>query len=419
MESMTIPDYAVDVAQRARKASYDVAALSTSEKNNVLAVIADTLIERTDMIVAENAIDITAARGNNLPAALVDRLTLTPERVADMAQGVRDISALADPCGRVLDGSTLENGLRLQKVSTAIGVVFMIYESRPNVTIDAGVLCFKSGNACILRCGKEAAASTKVLGAVLTEALTKAGVNSDAIQVVDRTDRDVVDILLQQQKNIDVVIPRGGHSLIKAVVAKSSIPVIKHYLGLCHTYVDAAANVEMAHAIAMNAKVQRPGVCNAMETLLVDAAIAPAFLPNIVADMKAAKVLLVGCEKTRALVDMPAASDEDWATEYLDLQLSIKIVAGVEGAIEHINTYGSGHSEAIVTADLVAAQLFQDRVDASTVYVNASTRFTDGAMFGLGAEIGISTDKLHARGPMGLAELTTYKFLVTGNGHIR
>ena len=416
---MNSKEYAQDLAQRAGRASRDASTLSSSQKSAVLGVIADTLLERTDMIVGENAIDIASAQKKNLSAALIDRLTLTPERVADMAQAVRDIIALPDPCGRVLGGSTLENGLRLEKVSTPLGVVCMIYESRPNVTIDAGVLCLKSGNASILRCGKEAAASTNALGRVLIEALEKAGVNPDVIQVVQRGEREVVDHLLQENRLIDVVIPRGGHSLIEAVVSKSSIPVIKHYRGLCHTYVDGAAEFEMARNIAFNAKVQRPGVCNAMETLLVDASIAASFLPPLITDLQDAKVELVGCEKTRAIVDMAAAAESDWGTEYLDLKLSIKIVDGVQGAIEHIDRYGSGHSEAIVTSDIATARLFQDRIDASTVYVNASTRFTDGSVFGLGAEIGISTDKLHARGPMGLESLTTYKYLVTGNGQIR
>ena len=416
---MNNQEYAKDLANKARLASRDVASLTTQQKNNILAMIADTLIAQTDIIVSENQKDLNIAIENNLSEALVDRLRLTPDRIADMAQGVRDVIALPDPCGQILDGSTLENGLRLQKVSTPIGVVFMIYESRPNVTIDAGVLCFKAGNACILRCGKEAAASTQILGKVLSDALQKAGVNPDMIQVVNIADRDVVDALLVQDSLIDVVIPRGGHSLIKTVVAKSTIPVIKHYLGLCHTYIDGDADLQMAHNIAINAKVQRPGVCNAMETLLIDKSIAKTILPNLVADMRQKNVELCGCDKTCNIVDMDIATDEDWATEYLALKLSIKIVDGVQDAIEHINKYGSGHSEAIVTNNINVARLFQDRIDAATVYVNASTRFTDGAMFGLGAEIGISTDKLHARGPMGLAELTTYKFLVTGEGHIR
>ena len=369
---------------------------------------------------AANAEDLETARGMGLSDAMIDRLTLTDKRVAAMATALEQIAAQTDPVGETLDGYNRPNGLRVEKRRVPIGVVGIIFESRPNVTADAGGLCLKSGNACILRGGKEAIRSNLAIAAVLGDALEKAGLPRQAVTMIDTTDRAIVPAMATAEGLIDVIIPRGGHGLIRAVVEAATIPVIKHYNGNCHVYVHNAADLAMAQTIILNAKCQRPGVCNAAETLLVDEAVAEAFLPGAAKALLKAGVQLRGCERTCNLIDPAmAATDEDWDTEYLDLVLAIKVVDGLDAAIAHINAHGSGHTDAIVTGHLAAADAFVAAVDSASVMVNASTRFSDGGEYGLGAEIGISTDKLHARGPMGAADLTTYKWIVTGNGHVR
>lgn len=337
-----------------------------------------------------------------------------------MADGVRQIIHLADPVGEIIHGHTRPNGLQIKKIRTPIGVIVIIYESRPNVTADAAALCLKAGNAVILRGGKEAIHSNIALYKILTAALEKAGLDKNGIQLVEITEREAIDYLLTSDKYVDVVIPRGGEALIRTVVEKSTIPVIKHYKGVCHTYVDEFADLKIAEEVCFNAKVQRPATCNAMETMLVHENIAPVFLPKIAKRLVDSGVQLLGCKKTCTFLDtIKPATDEDYHNEYLDMVLNIKVVDSIDDAISHITKYGSGHSEAIITTNYSNALQFTGEVDAAAVYVNASTRFTDGYEFGMGAEIGISTDKLHARGPMGLAELTSYKFVVFGNGQLR
>jgi len=411
--------YADDLAQRARAASRLLATVSSERKNRWLAHAADALERRTPEIVAANERDLAAAH-SSLSAANLDRLRLTPERIRAAAKGLRNIVALPDPVGRVLDSNARPNGLQIQKISVPLGVIFFIYESRPNVTIDAAGLCVKSGNAIILRGGKEALASNSILHAILQDSLHAAELPIDAVQLVNTPDRDVVGRLLQLDKYIDLAIPRGGESLIRRVAEEATMPVLKHYMGNCHVYVDRAADLGMAERIIVNAKCQRPGVCNAAESLLVHADIAQAFLPKAASSLIARGVELRGCPATRALV--PAAkpaTDADYAAEFLDLILAVRVVASLDEAIDHITRFGSQHTETIVTADADAGRRFTAEVDASAVMVNASTRFNDGYEFGLGAEIGISTDKFHARGPCGLQELCTYKYVVYGNGQIR
>ena len=351
---------------------------------------------------------------------MLDRLTLSSERICDMAEGLRVVAGLPDPVGRTLAGWCRPNGLSIRRVAVPIGVILMIYEARPNVTAEAAALCLKSSNVAILRGGKEAIHTNLAIGAVMADCLKKAGLPPAAIQLVETTDRAVVGQLLARGDAIDLVIPRGGKGLIERVARESSIPVIKHFEGVCHTFVDKDADLEMALAICMNAKVQRPGVCNAMETLLVHKGIAKKFLPRLAQEMKAAGVELRGCPKTRTILPKTkAARKSDWTTEYLDLTLSIRVVESVEEAIDHIETFGSHHSDAVVTKNYENAQRFVREVDSSAVFVNCSTRFNDGGQFGLGAEIGISTDRLHARGPMALEELTIYKYVVEGDGQIR
>jgi len=341
-------------------------------------------------------------------------------RIEEMAEGIEQIAMAGDPVGQVIDGWTMPDGLVIHKLRVPLGVVAIIYESRPNVTGDAAALCLKSANAVILRGGKEAICSNAAIVQAIRLALEQANLPQDAVGFVQHSEHELVNELLQQDDCIDVVIPRGGKSLIRAVVESSRIPVIKHYEGICHVYVDAAADLEMAHSIIMNAKVQRPGTCNAAETLLVHASVAEEFLPSVCDELVAAGVELRGCERTRKLCRLVGqASEEDWSTEYLALILSVKIVSSLDEAIEHINHYGSGHTDAIVTESISAAQTFVNRVDSASVMVNASTRLSDGGVYGLGAEVGISTDKLHARGPMGAADLTTYKYVVYGRGHLR
>jgi glutamate-5-semialdehyde dehydrogenase len=417
---MELATYCQDLAERARHASRILATISGERKNRWLRAAADALDGRTAEILAANGHDLAAPTASELTTAQLDRLRLTPQRIAAAAAGLREIAVLPDPVGRVLDSSVRPNGLQVQKVAVPLGVIFFIYESRPIVTVDAAGLCVKSGNAILLRGGKEALHSNQALHAILQECLRANDLPPDAVQLVTTTNRSAVGHLLQMNQHIDLVIPRGGESLIRRVAAEATMPVLKHYQGNCHVYVDAAADLAMAERIVVNAKCQRPGVCNAAEGLLVHKAVAAAFLPRIANALRQQGVELRGCDQTRALVpDVKPATEEDWTTEYLDLILSIKVVRDLEEAIAHIERYGSHHTDAIVTTDLTATQRFTGAVDSAAVMVNASTRFNDGFEMGLGAEIGISTDKLHARGPCGLQELCSYKFIVLGSGQIR
>ena len=416
----SLADLCADMAHRAKAASAELAAARTAEKNAWLFASADLLEERAEEVIAANRQDVDAAPGYGLSAASIDRLTLTPARIQAMAEGLRQVAALPDPVGEVREGGVRPNGLQVLKVGVPLGVVFFLYESRPNVTADAAGLCVKSGNAVILRGGKEALHSNTALHRLLAGELPRHGLPADAVQLVPTADRDAVGHLLKLGDLIDLTIPRGGESLIRRVAAEATMPVLKHYLGNCHVYVDAAADLGMAERIVVNAKCQRPGVCNAAESLLVHAAVAEAFLPRVGAALRERGVELRGCDRTRRLI--PAAkpaTEADYAAEFLDLILAVKVVPNLDAAIDHINRYGSKHTDAIVTGDIAASRRFMQRVDASAVVVNASTRFNDGFELGLGAEIGISTDKFHARGPCGLRELTTYKYVVTGDGHVR
>jgi len=411
---MTLQEQITALAKQARQASRGLAKLSATQKNACLLAMADALEGDKHSLLKANARDLEAATG--LTAAMVDRLRLNEKRIAEMAKGLRDVAALPDPVGRILDERQRPNGLRLQKVATPIGVVVIIFESRPNVTADAAGLCFKAGNATILRGGKEAIHSNQAIADIML----KAGELPDgAIQLVPTTDRDAIKLLLSETQYVDLCIPRGGEGLIRAVTECSRVPVIKHYKGVCHVFVDRDADLKMAEEIVMNAKVQRPAVCNAMETLLVDRAIAPKFLPLIAQKLGEKKVELRADEETRRTIAAKPATEQDYFTEYNDYILNIRTVGGADEAIAHINHYGSAHSDAIVTANADRAQQFLQEVDSATVYWNASTRFTDGGEFGMGAEIGISTDKIGARGPMGLEELTSYKWVGYGQGQIR
>ncbi len=402
---------------RARRASRSLAA---ADRNASLEAVAWALEQHVERILEANARDVAAERERGTPASRVDRLALDEERVAGMARGCRQVAELPDPLGRVLDGWRLPNGLRVRKVSVPFGVIGMIYESRPNVTVDAAVLAIKAGSAAVLRGSSNALHSNRALSTVMRSAIADAGLPADALQLVDSPDRALVTELLEARGRVDLVIPRGGAGLIRHVVDSARVPVIETGVGNCHVYVHATADLDAADAIVFNAKVQRPGVCNAAETLLVDAAVAERFLPAALARLASAGVALVGCARTRALVDgVGEATEEDWATEFLDLELAVRVVDGLDEALEHIARYGTQHSEAIVANDLGVAERFRNEVDAAAVYVNASTRFTDGFALGFGAEIGISTQKLHARGPMGLAEIVTYKYLVDGEGQVR
>jgi glutamate-5-semialdehyde dehydrogenase len=409
-----------DLAARAKAAAVYLATAPTDRKNAWLLAAASRLESESETIRAANARDVAAAPGFGLTAAAVDRLTLTPARLRATADGLRQVAALPDPVGTVLEGGTRPNGLQVLKIGVPLGVIFFLYESRPNVTADAAALCVKSGNAVILRGGKEAAHSNAALHRILASELSAHGLPADAVQLVPTPDRAAVGHLLKMDDAIDLIIPRGGESLIRRVVAEATMPVLKHYRGNCHVFIDRAADLAMAERIVVNAKCQRPGVCNAAESLLVHEAIATTFLPRVAAALRDRGVELRGCDRTRALVPhAKPATDADYAAEFLDLILSVMVVESLDEAIAHINRYGSKHTDAIVTADLAAASRFTAAVDAAAVMVNASTRFNDGFELGLGAEIGISTDKVHARGPCGLRELTTYKYVVTGDGHVR
>lgn len=417
---MTLHDTMIEMGVKAVHASRELAKLSSKKKNAILEAMADEIGVQKAAIQEANAKDLAAGREAGLSAAMLDRLTLTDARIAGMIKGLREVAALKDPVGKKLATIQRPNGLQIKKVRVPIGVIAIIFESRPNVTAEAASLCFKTANAVILRGGKEAMHSNAAIAKALCDGGKKQKMPADAIQLVETTDRDAVRELAQMVGKVDLIMPRGGESLIKAVTEMAWVPVIKHYKGVCHTYVDAAADIDMALAIAENAKCQRPGVCNAMETLLVHKDIADAFLPRMIARFKQLGVELRGDEAVQKFdASIKPATEEDWYAEYLELILSIRIVKNVQAAIDHINTYGSQHSDAIVTTDAKAAKKFLTQVDSATVYVNASTRFTDGGEFGMGAEIGISTDKLHARGPMGLEELTTYKYVIFGDGQIR
>jgi glutamate-5-semialdehyde dehydrogenase len=433
---VNLTEQMTQLAKQAKAASRELAKLTTAEKNKCLLAMADALEKNSDALKQANALDMEVGAKMNLSSAMLDRLKLDDKRIAAMAKGLREVAALPDPIGKTLDERTRPNGLKLHKISTPIGVVVIIYESRPNVTADAASLCFKSGNATILRGGKEALNSNLLIAKTMIEAgrATLKQFPVHAIQVVPTPDREAVPALLSLTQYVDLCMPRGGEGLIRAVTECSKVPVIKHYKGVCHVFVDADADLKMAEEIAFNAKCQRPAVCNAMETLLVDKAVAEKFLPQMAGKLWEKKVQLrtddAACgilykahfnrlaEVDAAKLHIPA-HEQDWFTEYNDYILNVRIVDGVQAAIDHINYYGSAHSDAIVTSDAARAKKFLAEVDSATVYWNASTRFTDGGEFGMGAEIGISTDKIGARGPMGLDELTSYKWIGVGNGQVR
>lgn len=404
----------------AKKAAAELAVTSTAVKNKALLAMARALLDRQQEILQANAEDMRQAAAKGMKASMLDRLKLTEQRIAGMAEGLEQVAGLPDPVGSVVGGSRLANGMTVTKVRVPLGVIGIIYEARPNVTADAAGLCLKSGNAVILKGGSEAMQSNKIISAVLAEAAEQTGIPAGAVQFIDTSDRQAVTDLIHMNGFVDVVIPRGGAGLIKAVVMNATVPVIETGAGVCHTFVDASADVQMAMDIAYNAKVQRPSVCNAMETLLVHKDIAGKFLPPMLEKYFAAGVEIRGDERVQAFSgQVLPVTEEDWSTEYGDLRLSVKVVDSLQEAMAHIAAYGTGHSECIVTADYANAQQFQLRVDAAAVYVNASTRFTDGFEFGFGAEIGISTQKLHARGPMALPELTSTKYLINGSGQVR
>jgi glutamate-5-semialdehyde dehydrogenase len=410
----------VRVARDARAAARSLALASTGQKHAALRAMAAGLRKAQRAILAANRRDVEQARAAGLSPAVIERLALNEQRLGEMVASIEAVVQLPDPVGEVVRTWRRPNGLEIRKVRVPLGVIGIIYESRPNVTSDCASLCLKSGNAAILRGGAEAFHSNRAIGAVLREAVDASGLPPGAVGTLPTADRAGVDIMLQLDAYIDVIIPRGGEALIRKIAEHSRIPVIKHAKGVCHVYVDDAADLAMARRIALNAKCQRPATCNAMETLLVHERVAKAFLPPMVRQLQEAGVEVRGDRKTRALVPgVKAATEEDWVTEYLDLILSIRVVRSLEEAIDHISRYGSAHSDAIVTDDRAHAERFVQAVDSAAVYVNASTRFTDGFQFGLGAEIGISTDRLHARGPMGLEELTTYKYVVHGSGQLR
>ncbi|TLY40538.1 MAG: glutamate-5-semialdehyde dehydrogenase [Nitrospirae bacterium] len=413
-------DYVEELVKKARAASLRLATLPTLVKDQALLAMAEGLLAKSEDILSANERDLEAFGTRKEQEAMADRLRLTPERITEMADGIREIVKLSDPVGETIKLWTRPNGMKVGRVRVPIGVIGIIYESRPNVTADSAALCLKSGNACILRGGSEAIHSNTAIAVVLTEAAEKAGVPPGGISFVERTDREVVLALLKQDRDVDLIIPRGGESLMQTVTEQSTIPVIKHDKGICHVYVDADADPAMAERICLNAKVQRPATCNAMETLLVHQTIARTWLPELIRKLKQAKVDVRGCPKTCQLSsEVNPASPEDYGREFLALILAVKVVKSMEEAMEHIARYGSRHTEAIVTNDYARALRFLREVDASAVMVNASTRLNDGYQFGLGAEIGISTTRIHARGPMGLEELTCSKFVVFGSGQIR
>jgi glutamate-5-semialdehyde dehydrogenase len=416
----SLAELCLDLARRAKAASSALAMANTAAKNAWLLAAADRLEREADAVLTANATDVAAAPGFGLSAASIDRLTLTPARLKAAADGMRQVAALPDPVGEVREGGTRPNGLQVLKVGVPLGVIFFLYESRPNVTVDAAALCVKSGNAVILRGGKEAAHTNAAIHRIMQAVLPNHRLPPDAVQLVPVADREAVGHLLRLNEYIDLTIPRGGESLIRRVAAEATMPVLKHYQGNCHVYVDAAADLDMAERIIVNAKCQRPGVCNAAETLLVHEDVADTFLPRVGKALTERGVELRGCPETvRRIPTAKPATDADYATEFLDLILAVKVVSTLDAAVVHIARYGSKHTDAVVTRDVSAARWFVAAVDSAAVCVNASTRFNDGFELGLGAEIGISTDKFHARGPCGLRELTTYKYVITGDGHVR
>jgi len=420
MAKSEIASLVEEQARRAKVAARALATVGSSTKDVALSAMAEAIEARAEELLAANAEDVKAAKSRGMAGALLDRLTLTPDRVKGMAKGLQDLVSLPDPVGRVTSMWRRPNGLQIGKVRVPLGVIGIIYEARPNVTADAAGLCVKAGNSVILRGGSEAINSNAAVAGVLREAAAKAGLPEDCIQLIEITDRAAAQCLMRLNGYVDALIPRGGAGLIQTVVRNATVPVIETGVGNRHTYVDEDADLAKAEEIAINAKTQRPGVCNAMETLLVHAGVAEEFLPRVCRRMAEKGVEIRGCERTRALVpEAKEASEEDWETEFLDLILAVRVVDDLSQALEHIEKYGSGHSEAIVTENYTKARRFLEAVDAAAVYVNASTRFTDGGEFGMGAEIGISTQKLHARGPMGLEELTTTKFIIFGDGQVR
>ncbi|MBI2462613.1 MAG: glutamate-5-semialdehyde dehydrogenase [Candidatus Rokubacteria bacterium] len=417
---MTVRELVEHKARAAKAASRALALATARAKQEALLQMARVVEERRDALLEANRADLERARGRGHPRAFLDRLTLTESRIEEMAHGLRQVAALPDPVGEVVRMWRRPNGMEVGKVRVPLGVIGFIYESRPNVTADAAGLCLKSGNACVLRGGSEAIESNTHLAAILAKAVEKAGLPPEALQFIEVPDREAVEVLLTLDRYVDLLVPRGGEAFVRHVAERATIPVLKHDKGLCHVYVDESADPAMALEISVNAKVQRPGVCNAMETLLVHQAIAPAFLPPLAGRLREAGVEIRGCPRTRALVpDAAAATEEDWATEYLDLILAIRVVDDLEAALAHIQEHGSGLAEAIVTSSYARARRFLQEVDAACVLVNASTRLVDGQQFGMGAELGISTSKLHARGPVGVEELTTTKFVVLGSGQVR
>lgn len=421
MTSEEICEQVWQMGKQARAASHALTKLSTEQKNAILIAMADGIMAQEAEIISANEQDLAAADELGLTAAMKDRLRLDHDRIAAMAQGIREVAELHDPNGEIIKEWTRPNGIRLQKKRTPIGTIGIIFESRPNVTADAAVLCFKTGNATILRGGKEAIHSNRAIAAALAEGGKPAGLPDHSIQLIPFTDRESVRHLCEMDTYLDLIIPRGGSSLIEAVVGMARMPVIKHYDGICHAFVDKDANLDMAEAIVINSKCQKPSVCNALETLLIHRDIAEAFAPQIAENLSAKNVELRGDETFAALagVEVVPATEEDWSTEYLDFILAVKVVDDLDAAIEHINHYGSKHTDVIVTSNKEAADKFQLEIDSSCVFWNASTRFNDGAEFGFGAEIGISTDKLHARGPMALEELCSYKYLAFGTGQVK
>jgi glutamate-5-semialdehyde dehydrogenase len=416
---MTLAQQMLTLAHEAKEAARVLANQSSAVKNDVLRAMADGLEQEMPALIEENEMDLAAARERDLAPAMVDRLVLDEKRIRSMADGLREVAALPDPVGEVTRMWRRPNGLQVGQVRIPLGVIGIIYESRPNVTADAAGLCLKSGNAVVLRGGSEAIHSNTAIGAVLRKVLERYNLPAAAVQVVTTTERAAVLELLKLEEEIDLIIPRGGEGLIRFVSENSRIPVIKHYKGVCHTYVDADADFEMAEKICINAKVQRPGVCNAMETLLIHKDIAETFVPRIAQAMRAQGVEMRGCPITREFAEMKEATEEDWGAEYLDLILAVRVVEDMDEAMDHIARYGSLHTEVIVTCDYRSSQRFLREVNSSVVMVNASSRFSDGNQFGLGAEIGISTTKLHSFGPMGLEDLTTRKFIVLGGGQVR
>ncbi len=420
MEREQIELIVLDMVKKARAAARVIGAMPTALKNRILLEIGEALVAQQAFLLTENARDMAAAEKAGLSSAMLNRLQLNEQVVGGMVQGLREVAALEDPVGEVDEMRQRPSGITVGRMRVPLGVICMIYESRPNVTIDAAALCLKAGNAVILRGGSEAIHSNLALATVLQEVLARHQVDPAIVQVLSFTDREGIDILLQQEEYIDLVIPRGGEGLIRAVTEKSRIPVLKHYKGVCHAFVDEDANFDMAVRIILNAKVQRPGVCNALEGVLVHREIAGAFLPRLVGALKKEGVRMLGCHSSRILCEgIEPAAESDWGAEFLDLALVIRVVADMDEAMDYIDRYGSRHTETIITSSYARSQRFLREVDASAVMVNASTRFNDGGQFGLGAEIGISTTKLHAYGPMGLKELTTKKFIVFGAGEIR